>query len=63
MKLHPPAVVLVVTVGLNQAGVVGALLAVPLLAVIKTAVQTFAGHGDREVTDRAGTADRSARPG
>lgn len=45
VKLHPLAVVLAVTIGLNQAGIIGALLAVPLLAVIKTAVQTFAGHG------------------
>lgn len=41
VKLHPLAVVLSVAAGLVLAGVVGALLAVPLLAVINTAVRSL----------------------
>ncbi len=42
VKLHPLAVVLSVAAGLVIAGVVGALLAVPLLAVLNTAVRSLA---------------------
>lgn len=41
VKLHPLAVVLSVAAGLVIAGVVGALLAVPLLAVVNTAVRSL----------------------
>jgi len=41
VKLHPLAVVLSVAAGLVIAGVVGALLAVPLLAVLNTAVRSL----------------------
>jgi predicted PurR-regulated permease PerM len=41
VALHPLAVVLAVAAGLVIAGVVGALLAVPLLAVVNTAVRSL----------------------
>lgn len=59
VQLHPLAVVLAITVGLTVAGIPGALLAVPLLAVLNAGVQSLVhdeepdGDGDRA----AGTAD------
>ncbi|MEV4603681.1 AI-2E family transporter [Amycolatopsis sp. NPDC049253] len=42
VRLHPLAVVLALATGLVTAGIVGALLAVPLLAVLSSAVRNFA---------------------
>jgi predicted PurR-regulated permease PerM len=42
VRLHPLAVVLALAAGLVTAGIVGALLAVPLLAVLSSAVRNFA---------------------
>ncbi len=39
VKLHPLAVILAIAIGVIMAGIVGALMAVPLLAYIKTFVQ------------------------
>lgn len=44
VSLHPVAVVLVVTGGTLVAGIVGALFAVPLAAVLNTVVLYFHGH-------------------
>ncbi|MFD8493782.1 AI-2E family transporter [Amycolatopsis sp. NPDC059657] len=41
VRLHPLAVVLTLAAGLVIAGVIGALLAVPLLAVLSSAVRSF----------------------
>ena len=38
VRLHPLAVVLAIATGLEVAGIVGALLAVPIVAVAKTAI-------------------------
>ncbi|WIX79255.1 AI-2E family transporter [Amycolatopsis carbonis] len=42
VRLHPLAVVLALATGLVTAGIVGALLAVPLLAVLSSALRNFA---------------------
>lgn len=44
VSLHPVAVVLVVTGGALAAGIVGALFAVPVAAVLNTVVLYFHGH-------------------
>lgn len=41
VSLHPLAVVLAVSAGVVMSGITGALLAVPLLAVVNTAVRSF----------------------
>jgi predicted PurR-regulated permease PerM len=42
VKLHPLAVLLAIAVGVIVAGIVGALMAVPLLAFTKSVVQDLA---------------------
>ncbi len=44
VSLHPVAVLLAVTAGTGVAGILGALLAVPVAAVINTVVLYFHGH-------------------
>jgi predicted PurR-regulated permease PerM len=41
VKLHPVAVLLAVAIGVTQAGIAGALLAVPLLTTIRAIVSTY----------------------
>ncbi|MEU4674589.1 AI-2E family transporter, partial [Amycolatopsis sp. NPDC023774] len=41
VRLHPLAVVLALATGLVTAGIIGALLAVPLLAVLSSARRNF----------------------
>ena len=50
VALHPLAVILVIAVGIVVAGIVGGLVAVPLLAVTNTAVRYLSGHPDGEPT-------------
>ncbi|MFG1992429.1 AI-2E family transporter [Actinoplanes sp. NPDC048988] len=50
VALHPLAVILSIATGVLVAGVVGGLVAVPLLAVLNTAVRYLAGHPDGEPT-------------
>jgi predicted PurR-regulated permease PerM len=45
VALHPLAVLLAITVGVVLAGIVGALVAVPLIAVVNTAVRRLAHRG------------------
>lgn len=49
VKLHPLAVVLAVAAGLLVGGIAGALLAVPLLAVLNSAVRSLRSPADRRV--------------
>jgi predicted PurR-regulated permease PerM len=49
VKLHPLAVVLGIGVGLTLAGVPGALLAVPLLAVLNAGIRSLLSDADAEV--------------
>ena len=49
VKLHPLAVVLAIAAGLLVAGIAGALLAVPLLAVLNSAVRSLLSEADEHV--------------
>ncbi|MGX7823786.1 AI-2E family transporter [Actinokineospora sp. 24-640] len=48
VKLHPLAVVLAIGVGLVAAGIAGALLSVPLLAVLNAGVRSLVAHEEPE---------------
>jgi predicted PurR-regulated permease PerM len=50
VALHPLAVILAITTGVVTAGIVGGLVAVPLLAVVNTAVRYLAAHPTGEPT-------------
>jgi predicted PurR-regulated permease PerM len=50
VALHPLAVILAIATGVVVAGIVGALVAVPLLAVANTAVRCLAEHPEGEPT-------------
>ncbi|MGN9775229.1 AI-2E family transporter [Micromonospora sp. H33] len=50
VALHPLAVILAIAIGVVVAGIVGALVAVPLLAVANTAVRYLAEHPEGEPT-------------
>jgi hypothetical protein len=49
VRLHPLAVVLAITVGILLAGIVGGLLAVPIVAVLNTAVRSLLADDPDEV--------------
>lgn len=49
VKLHPLAVVLAIAVGLLVGGIAGALLAVPLLAVVNSGVRSLRSKADEHV--------------
>ncbi|MFI5909216.1 AI-2E family transporter [Dactylosporangium sp. NPDC051541] len=51
VALHPLSVILAITTGVVVAGIVGGLVAVPLLAVGNTAIRYLAEHPDGEPTD------------
>lgn len=46
VNLHPLAVVLAIAAGLLTAGIIGALLAVPLLAVLNAGIRSLLSEGD-----------------
>jgi predicted PurR-regulated permease PerM len=50
VALHPLAVILAIAIGVVAAGIVGALVAVPLLAVLNTAVRYLFSHPEGEPT-------------
>ena len=50
VSLHPLAVILAIATGVVVAGIVGGLVAVPLLAVANTAVRYLVAHPDGEPT-------------
>jgi predicted PurR-regulated permease PerM len=56
VALHPLAVILVLTAGIVLAGIVGGLIAVPMLAVLNTAVRSLA---ERRSSNIPGTAPLS----
>ncbi|MBB4906672.1 putative PurR-regulated permease PerM [Actinophytocola algeriensis] len=51
VRLHPLAVVLAITAGLLAAGIAGALLSVPLLAVLNAGVKSLVNDTDTEPED------------
>jgi len=52
VKLHPLAVVLAITAGLVVGGISGALLSVPLLAVLNSGIRSLLSDSDRAVEPR-----------
>lgn len=63
VQLHPLAVVLAIAVGLVVAGVIGALLAVPLVAVLNSAVHSLAEGPDAHPATIDPTDPDAALPG
>jgi predicted PurR-regulated permease PerM len=57
VALHPLAVVLAVAGGVVLAGIIGALLAVPLLAVLNAGIRSLVSEEERGVTPEAVKAD------
>jgi predicted PurR-regulated permease PerM len=57
VKLHPVAVILAVAVGVELAGVIGALFAVPVLAAVRAVVSSL-----RETEDDSATGDEEPAP-
>jgi hypothetical protein len=62
VKLHPLAVVLAITAGLVTAGIAGALLAVPLLAVLNAGIRSLLNEEDPDPADVDVLHDQSAEP-
>lgn len=66
VRLHPVAVVLTIAAGIVAAGIIGGLLAVPLMAVLNTAIRSILAANKREAEaaetgeDSAGTDPGSA---
>ncbi|QSB05034.1 AI-2E family transporter [Natronoglycomyces albus] len=62
VKLHPLAIVLAITVGGIQAGIVGALIAVPILAIINAGVRAVIAynkaHSKSDPPPKAGSSDK-----
>ncbi|KUL33009.1 AI-2E family transporter [Actinoplanes awajinensis] len=50
VALHPLAVILAIAIGIVVAGIVGGLVAVPLLAVLNTAIRYLVSHPNGEPT-------------
>jgi predicted PurR-regulated permease PerM len=44
VQLHPVAVLIAIAVGVELAGIVGALFAVPVLATVRAAWRTVVSH-------------------
>ncbi|WP_279581920.1 AI-2E family transporter [Fodinicola feengrottensis] len=57
VSLHPLAVILAIAAGLVISGIIGALVAVPLLAVANTAVRSLASRKARKAQPPPGTKD------
>lgn len=63
VALHPLAVILAITAGLVVAGITGALLAVPLLAVINAGVRSLMHDGEADAHPRKQLVDELANAG
>ncbi|AYJ47936.1 AI-2E family transporter [Rhodococcus sp. P1Y] len=59
VRLHPLAVVLAITVGILLAGIVGGLLAVPIVAVLNTAIRSLLAEDPDEVYEELEENDSS----
>lgn len=62
VRLHPLAVVLAIAIGLDVFSLVGALLAVPILAVAKSAIGSLLHDPDMDPSDVDALNPASARP-
>jgi predicted PurR-regulated permease PerM len=56
VRVHPLAIVVVIAIGSLAAGLFGALIAVPLTAIINTVAQHLSSSRPRQVGDEAGAA-------
>ncbi len=63
VKLHPLAVVLAIATGLLVGGIAGALLAVPLLAVLNSGIRSLRSEADEHVDPADVHASRPAESG
>ena len=63
VKLHPLAVVLAIAVGLIAAGIAGALLSVPLLAVLNAGIRSLLADDDAEPEEVPVLDDTGSVPG
>jgi predicted PurR-regulated permease PerM len=62
VQLHPLAVVLAIAVGVEVAGIIGALLAVPILAVAKSAIGSLLRDPELDPTRINALRPANARP-
>ncbi|GAB3704020.1 AI-2E family transporter [Amycolatopsis oliviviridis] len=62
VKLHPLAVVLAITAGLVAAGIAGALLSVPLLAVLNAGIRSLLHEHDPDPAEIDVLRDQAATP-
>jgi len=62
VRLHPLAVVLAITAGLVTAGIPGALLAVPLLAVLNAGIRSLLHEVNPDPEKVNVLADKAAQP-
>jgi predicted PurR-regulated permease PerM len=62
VKLHPLAVVLAITAGLVAAGIAGALLAVPLLAVLNAGIRSLLNDENPDPTAVDALSKKAAQP-
>src|SRR5690606_29789281 len=63
VRLHPLAVILAITAGMTTAGITGALLSVPLLAVLNSGIKSLAqeaSEGDAEPAATTAPAKRTS---
>lgn len=63
VKLHPLAVVLAIAAGLIAAGIAGALLAVPLLAVLNSGIKSLLNEPEPEPEDVEEPTEAAVTPG
>lgn len=59
VAIHPLAVIVAIATGIVLAGIIGALVAVPIVAVLNTGIRHLLGHRHDVVADRAVIAARS----
>jgi putative heme transporter len=62
VKLHPLSVVLAITVGLVVGGIAGALMAVPILAVLNAGIRSLLHEADPDPQEVDVLSDQAAQP-
>ncbi|WP_298179656.1 AI-2E family transporter [Saccharomonospora sp.] len=63
VRLHPLAVILAITAGMTTAGIPGALLSVPLLAVLNSGIKSLLQGDEDDENDEERTAAAHVEPG
>lgn len=59
VRIHPLAVVLAITAGIVLAGIVGGLLAVPIVAVLNTAIRSLLADDPEEIYEKLESGDKT----